>query len=324
MKRGLVVLVVGLLLAGCSGDDGEASVDQSTAGTDATTTTTTTVPVPAPEELADAVCGAQRVPGRLRLADPELNELSGLVALDSGWWANNDSGDSARLFRVGEDGSTLNVVTLEGVEALDWEDLSGAGPSAGELFVADIGDNEAVRSEVLVQHVTVPELPATGPVTIPAADIQTITLHYPSGARDAETLLVDPVTRDLLIVHKRFGGASELYQAAEEDWSDGDATLEQVGTVEVGDSPLDATTGGDVGFDGQVVALRTYAGILVFARQESQSLAEALSQNPPCDAPAAIEVQGESLAFTPEGYMTISEGDQPVINRFNVTEPEAG
>ena len=108
-------------------------------------------------------------------------------------------------------------------------------------------------------------------MTIPAADIQTITLHYPSGARDAETLLVDPVTRDLLIVHKRFGGASELYQAAEDDWSDGDATLEQVGTVEVGDSPLDATTGGDVGFDGQVVALRTYAGILVFARQESQS-----------------------------------------------------
>ena len=34
VKRGLVVLVVGLLLAGCSGDDGEASVDQSTAGTD--------------------------------------------------------------------------------------------------------------------------------------------------------------------------------------------------------------------------------------------------------------------------------------------------
>ena len=49
------------------------------------------------------------------------------------------------------------MVTLEGVEALDWEDLSGAGPSAGELFVADIGDNEAVRPEVLVQHVTVPE-----------------------------------------------------------------------------------------------------------------------------------------------------------------------
>jgi hypothetical protein len=136
--------------------------------------------------------------------------------------------------------------------------------------------------------------------------------------------LVDPVTRDIVIVDKRFGGDSEVYQATEADGSDGDATLERVGSVAVGDTPLDATTAGDVGFDGQVVALRTYAGLLVFPRHADQSLAQALVQNASCDAPTAIEVQGEAVAFTPDGYTTISEGDQPRINRFEVTPPTAG
>jgi len=269
------------------------------------------------------VCAARPVPGRQRLAEPELNELSGIVALDSGLWAHNDSGDEARVFRLDEAGATQAVVRLEGVQAFDWEDMTGAGPAAGELFVGDIGDNEGIRNEVTVLRFAVPEPPAVGEVTIPAGDIQTITLRYPDGPRDAETLLVDPATRDIVIVHKRFGGASEVYQAPEADWADGEAELERIGIVEVGDTPLDATTAGDVGADGQVVALRTYAAVLVFPRDEDQSLAEALVENEPCDAPTRLEVQGEAITFTEEGYLTVSEGDRPRINRFAVTYPES-
>jgi hypothetical protein len=132
------------------------------------------------------------------------------------------------------------------------------------------------------------------------------------------------VTRDIVIVHKRFGGASEVYQAPEADWADGEAELERIGIVDVGDTPLDATTAGDVGADGQVVALRTYAAVLVFPRDEDQSLAEALVENEPCDAPTRLEVQGEAITFTEEGYLTVSEGDRPRINRFAVTYPEPG
>jgi hypothetical protein len=264
------------------------------------------------------------VRGRQRLADPELNELSGLVALDSGLWAHNDSGDEARVFRLDEAGATQAVVHLEGVEAFDWEDMSGAGPSAGELFVGDIGDNAGTRTEVTVLRFAVPDPAPAGEATIPAEEIQSITLRYPDGARDAETLLVDPVTRDMVIVHKRFGGASEVYQATADDWADGDAELERIGIVEVGDTPLDATTAGDVGADGQVVALRTYAAVLVFPRDADQTLAEALVDNEPCDAPTRLEVQGEALAFTDEGYLTVSEGVRPRLNRFTVTFPERG
>lgn len=316
----VAVAGAGVLFGACSGDDGGSST------ADATTSvvTTTTVPAPTADEMAAAVCAAQPVPGRQRLAEPELNELSGLVALDSGLWAHNDSGDEARVFRLDDAGITQAVVRLEGVEAFDWEDLSGAGPSAGELFVGDIGDNAGARTEVTVLRFAVPEPAPVGEVMIPAEEIQTITLRYPDGPRDAETLLVDPVTRDLVIVHKRFGGASEVYQAAEADWADGGAELERIGIVEVGESPLDATTAGDVGADGQVVALRTYASVLVFPRDEDQSLAGALVENEPCDAPTRLEVQGEAIAFTADGYLTVSEGNRPRLNRFVVTFPEPG
>jgi len=316
---GLWLAAAGLVFAGCSGDDGGSS----TADTTTSVVTTTTVPAPSAEEMAAAVCAARPVPGRQRLAEPELNELSGIVALDSGLWAHNDSGDEARVFRLDEAGATQAVVRLEGVQAFDWEDMTGAGPAAGELFVGDIGDNEGIRNEVTVLRFAVPEPPPVGEVTIPAGDIQTITLRYPDGPRDAETLLVDPATRDIVIVHKRFGGASEVYQAPEADWADGEAELERIGIVEVGDTPLDATTAGDVGADGQVVALRTYAAVLVFPRDEDQSLAEALVENEPCDAPTRLEVQGEAITFTEEGYLTVSEGDRPRINRFAVTYPES-
>lgn len=316
---GLWLAAAGLVFAGCSGDDGGSS----TVDTTTSVVTTTTVPAPSAEEMAAAVCAARPVPGRQRLAEPELNELSGIVALDSGLWAHNDSGDEARVFRLDEAGATQAVVRLEGVQAFDWEDMTGAGPAAGELFVGDIGDNEGIRNEVTVLRFAVPEPPPVGEVTIPAGDIQTITLRYPDGPRDAETLLVDPATRDIVIVHKRFGGASEVYQAPEADWADGEAELERIGIVEVGDTPLDATTAGDVGADGQVVALRTYAAVLVFPRDEDQSLAEALVENEPCDAPTRLEVQGEAITFTEEGYLTVSEGDRPRINRFAVTYPES-
>ena len=321
VKRALAVVCVALAAVACSSDDGGDASGDTPETTATTVPTTTTVPGPTPDELAAAVCAAQRVRPSARISNPEITELSGIAAMDSGWWVHNDSGDSARVFRLAEDGTTLATVNLDGVEATDWEDIASAGPASGELFVGDIGDNGAVRSEILVQHVTIPDPVPTGEVSLPPEDLQTITLHYPNGPRDAETLLVDPVTRDLVVVHKVFGGDSELYVAAEDDWSDGDATLEAAGTVAVGDTPLDATTAGDIGFDGQVVALRTYAAILVFPREEDQTVTEALADNQPCNATAPIEVQGEALAFTPEGYVTISEGERSRINRFAVTVP---
>jgi hypothetical protein len=309
VRRSLLALLV--LLAACGGgDDGDQPASTTTS-----TPTATTVPVPTPEDLAAATCAARRVPGRVRISDPELVELSGLTSVGDVLWTHNDSGDEARVFALDQGGAVLAVVRLEGVTAVDWEDIASDGT---DLFVGDIGDNEGVRDPVTVYRFAAPD-PAGGDVTLGPDQYQAITLHYPGGPRDAEALLVDPVTRDLVIVHKRFGGSSEVYQAPEADWSDGEATLERVGTIDPGSTVLDAVTAGDVGANGQVVGIRTYARVLVWARDEGQSVAEALVHNAPCEAPVAVEVQGEALAFTPDGYVTVSEGAQPTLHRFRAS-----
>lgn len=298
-RRLLALLALAVVAGACSGDDGGAAAPSTTAGP-----TTTTEPGPTPEDLVASLCAAEPVRPRVRVADPELVELSGLAGSAGTLVAHNDSGDTARLFVLAEDGTTREVIEVPDADAVDWEDIAATDDT---LFVGDIGDNEAQRPSVTVYRVT---RLADGIQTQP------ITLRYPQGPRDAEALLVDPLTQDLVIVQKHYGGRVGVFVAPESDWSDGEATLAEAGTVVPGTGPLDAVTAGDVGFDGRVVGLRTYAGVLIWPRDEGQSVAEALIGNQPCSAPTVVERQGESLAFTDDGYVTASEGEHPVLHRF--------
>src|SRR5690606_21021400 len=116
-------------------------------------------------------------------------------------WAHNDSGDTARVFAFGEDGSKLGIFTLDGAEAVDWEDMA-LGPDvddAGEpvddadaLYLADFGDNAAGRDTVSVYRVPEPEVAAgQAPVRETVGDVERFTFTYPDGPRDAEALFVD-------------------------------------------------------------------------------------------------------------------------------------
>ena len=59
--------------------------------------------------------------------------------------------------------------------------------------------------------------------------------------------------------------------------------------------------------------------MFIWAREDGQTVAEALAGTP-CEAPSAIETQGEAIAFTPDadGYYTVSEGANPTLYRFGV------
>jgi hypothetical protein len=76
-------------------------------------------------------------------------------------------------------------------------------------------------------------------------------------------------------------------------------------------------TGGDISPDGALIAIRTYGGVFIWPRADGETVAESL-MGTPCEAPAAIEAQGEAIAFDAEGdaYFTVSEGAQPPLYRF--------
>ena len=229
-------------------------------------------------------------------------ELSGLVLSGSTLWTHNDSGDSPRLLALGLDGRLRQEVQVAGAENVDWEDIAAAD---GSLYVGDIGDNAAQRSNVAVYRV--PARSETGAVT---AERQT--LNYPDGPHDAEALLVDPSSRELVIVTKSLRGSADVYAA-----KPGASALHRVGRVDLGNAlPV---TAGDVSGDGRTVVLRTYDRVLVWSRRRDETLAE-LFRRRPCTAGAdlLVEGQGESIALTRDGraFYTVPKSHQPPLRRW--------
>jgi hypothetical protein len=262
-------------------------------------------------------------------------EVSGIVASAKNagvLWAHNDSGDAARVIAFDTEGAARGVYTLTGAEALDWEDMAiGPGPDGDDyLYLGDIGDNGSERPEITVYRAPEPAVDGAGG-SIPA---ERIALRYPDGAHDAETLLVDPVSGDLVIVTKELlSGNAGVYRASAAALDTGDVTLAQAGMIEksvltpAGAAPDDASvlvrgvgylpTGGDVSRDGALIAIRTYATVFVWPRYDGASLIDTLSATP-CEAPSAVEPQGEAIAFAvgADAYFTVSEGANPPLHRI--------
>lgn len=147
-------------------------------------------------------CAYLRTQPQAAVANVELEELSGLTrSLVTGdWlWGHNDSGDRARLFRIGLDGSDGGTVEVPDATAIDWEDIATLrwhGEPA--LLIGDIGDNAALRRAVTLYAVRDPGIKG-----LSAALLWQLNFRYADGPRDAEGLAVDPLSGDILILTKR-------------------------------------------------------------------------------------------------------------------------
>jgi hypothetical protein len=305
----------GCAASGNGGGMGGGAVD--TTPDDPTTTR------PPALDLLDAACaGGLHVENVATVTGPELTEASGIAASRVNaekWWVHNDSGDSARFFLVGASGGLLTTVTVDGATAHDWEDIAVGPPvaatGAGSVYLADIGDNDNRRASVVVYRAAEPiiALDAVGATTHVAADALTFT--YPDGPHDAETLMVDPSTGDLVIITKdwSFAGHSVVYRAPGDLAGGSTTVLEKVATLALPVATL--VTGGDVSSDGSVVALRSYRGVDLYARPAGQPLWSAFTSTP-CAGPAPVEKQGEAIGFAANGadYATISEGAAPMLH----------
>lgn len=292
-----------------------------------------------PKAAAAALCGTGSPTTRGTIANPALTELSGLVrsrAQRDVLWAHNDSGDSARLFTVGLDGADRGVVNVTGVVAVDWEDIAlGPGPDGrDDLFVGDIGDNEAARTEVTVYRI--PEPAAPGPGATTAATGDRLILRYPDGPHDAEALLVDARNGDLVVITKVTNGRATVYRApgATRAANGARVTLEAVGTLGEPSNPglsqrlaqaafgelANRVTAADANTKVGIATVRTYAGVTVFPWPARLSLADALLTSP-CSAPAPTDLrfpQGEAIALAPNGrsYITAAEGASAALVEF--------
>jgi hypothetical protein len=319
-----------------------ATADAATAalatGLPATVSPTTTL-APATQSAAALICASaapDTVTGTLQ--SPEMNETSGLsLSRDHAGviWAHNDSGDTARFFAIDQSGALLATYNLPGVTAIDWEDIAiGAGSGPDFLYLGDIGDNLSVRPEIVVYRMPEPDPALDGPGTHDVTGVTAIHLTYPDTPHDAETLMIDPSNGDLVVITKDIaGGPSSVYVLHGASVASGTNTLEHLTdipfgafapqkAVPEGSPPLPSAlgkvpTGGEISPAGDVIAERTYGTIWIWSRDAGQSLAGALAA-PPCEGPSAIEAQGESIAFDPDGggYWTVSEGANAPLHHF--------
>jgi len=271
--------------------------------------------VPPGPDIADLCAGYAAPTSTGTIANPMIREASGIAASrrhPGVLWAHNDSGDAPMVYALGVDGSDLGAYAVDAL-AFDWEDIAigpGPDPSVDYLYVGDIGDNLGIRRKVTIYRFPEPEPGRGGTV----ADVVRLDLSYPVPGLDAESLIVDPITGDVLIVTKSETDPEALVmRAAAEDLSaTGAAPMTEVGIFRL--EPNVFVTGADIDATGTVIAFRGYNEVWLWSRSDLRF--ETTFSASPCAAPSPDEIQGEAIAFEPNGfgYYTVSEGRSPAIN----------
>jgi len=267
------------------------------------------------------------------VVNDKIDEASGIVASSKNkgvLWTHNDSGNKNRIFALDTNGNDLGIFYLDGIENRDWEDIAiGPGPVDGltYLYIGDIGDNDKQYNSKFIYRIEEPIVNiGQSFVDSTIADISTITLLYPDENRDAETLLIDPLTKDLFILSKRNTNI-RLYKATYPQSTNEIINMELEVKLnfpkdpEVNE-PFNYITAGEISSDGKEIIVKTYEDIYYWSRDENESITQAMSKIP-LGLPYEKEPQGEAICWKPnddKGYYTLSE-EEITVDSVEFTFP---
>lgn len=250
------------------------------------------------------------IPAVNDLARTDLLELSGVAAsrINPGiLYIHNDSGNTNQVYLTNGNGDDVGTLTLTPVGNRDWEDIAvGPGPIPGKnyVYVGDIGDNRSQYPSVLIYRFPEPDLTGkTLPVTMNINSLDIIELKYPDGPRNAETLLVDPLTKDIYIASKE-SNISKIY-VARYPQSTRSATV----MTPVVQLYMNKATAGDISPDGTEILLRNNGQIWYWKLPVGTSISTGLLTAPQIAPYANNEPQGEGICFAADGsgYFTDTE-----------------
>ena len=189
----------------------------------------------------------------------------------------------------------------------DWEDIAvGPGPEPGKnyVYLGDIGDNHTIYPSIHIYRFLEPDLTGlTYPVTLNIIAVDDIELKYPDGPINAETLMVDPATRDIYIASKQ-DNLSKIY-VAKYPQSTASATV----LTPVVELYFNKATGGDISPDGTEILLRSNELIWYWKLPAGTNISAGLMMKPEVAPYADNEPQGEGVGFAADGsgYYTDTE-----------------
>ena len=208
-------------------------------------------------------------------------------------WTHNDSGNDTELFAVDASGAVQGHLRLP-ARTRDVEDIASGRCATGYcLFVADIGDNDVVRSSV--QLFRIPEPPLDSRQT---ARPDTFTLSYPDGPHNAEALFV--AESKVFIVTKDLEGV--LFGSVDPLGSGGSVALKRLGQL-----ALAGVTDAETSRDGQSVVVRTSHEAVVY-RTVDLLRGGAVPSGIHIPVDGLREPQGEGVALDGDVLYLASEG----------------
>jgi hypothetical protein len=258
----------------------------------------------------------------VKVADLNLNAINESSGLAPSWtnadqyYTHNDSGDTARFFRFNASGQVLSTFALSGVTAVDWEDMASAKiGKKSYIYVGDVGDNNKNRAAIRVYKIEESTLTSGGTIT----GFQTYQLTYPDGARNCETVMVNPANGDLWIVEKN-DGDSGVYKLPAPT-QNGSYTLQRKGTIKVGSAvPFSGlTTGGAIAPNRQNVVIRTYLGAYEYTADPKKF--DRWFESRPRRITLRSESQGEAICYSTDGkkILTTSEGTPCPVSALTIS-----
>ena len=241
------------------------------------------------------------------LTHERIKEASSLVASNRNpglFWTHNDSGDSPRLFLINLQGDVVLEVALQGPAHIDWEDLAIDG---SDLYVADTGDNNAVRSAIQIYKITEPQWDSLK-IRDTVSVYQVMNLQYANGRRDVEALMIDPGNHALIMVTKREVNC-EIYTFPFQE-NTTPLKLQPIGSL-----PMTLFNGGDIHLGTGEILLKNYTHIYYW-KAGTESAAQRMKAGPDASNPYNEEPQGEAIAWTPTGFITLSELSKSKEQKF--------
>lgn len=222
---------------------------------------------------------------------------------DDIFYTNNDETTTPHIFAIrGSTGATVGSASISGETLVDPECL--AIDRNAHLWLGDIGDNDGTRDYVRLFHRT-----EFGAKNVGSVGFSKIILEYEDGPRNAETLLIHPITNARYIISKE--STSHLYKLP---------ALQGGGFHNIMDR-LSPTFGADVSDgaftpDGRHVALRR-AGqndkVFFYDYEDNWSLVSTLTVTD------SGQTKCEGISFDWDGakFWTTSEGQYSTIHHIS-------
>ncbi|MFC4209571.1 hypothetical protein ACFOWA_00170 [Pedobacter lithocola] len=269
--------------------------------------------------------GAAAQSTAVKIIPAELSEISGLfISNDNLLYVHNDSGDTSRFFAIDAKGSLVSRLYFKGDPSqkhfgvTDCEDIAG-GPGIVKgksyIYLGDIGDNNGNRPYVTIYRFAEPNKFSSNM----QIENEAVHLKYPNGPQDAETLMVDPISKELIIISKRQDSVG-IYSATLLFKNKDTITLKKKGSLFLpGKGLAKYVVSGDISRDGRQIILKTYTNVYYWLRNGKETISKTLMRKP-IKLPYILERQGEAVGFSPDGkaYYCISEGKNAIIYRYNI------